>query len=149
MTTTEKNTAALIHLSALTQFIIPFGNFIFPIIIWNSKKNDSEFIDYSGKQTINFQLSLFLYNLIGLLVAVLFGIYYLFNVMNIKILEDIDIELENHSASDYWPLILILCVAVGVFIFSKITEFILIIIAAVKASNGEKYKYPLTINFLK
>jgi len=35
------------------------------------------------------------------------------------------------------------------FIFLKIFEFILIIYAAVKASNGERYKYPLTIPFFK
>jgi uncharacterized protein len=149
MTTTEKNTSALLHLSSLTQFIIPFGNFIFPIIIWSSKKNESEFVDYNGKQVINFQLSLLLYNLIGFVIAGFFAIYYLFNVIKIKNIENIDIEFNHYANSEYISLILIACIALGVFAFSKIAEFVLIIIASVKASNGEKHTYPLTINFLK
>ncbi len=149
MTTTEKNTGTLLHLSALSQFIIPFGNFILPIVIWSSQKKESEFIDNHGKQVINFQLSLLLYYLVGFLVAGAFGLYYLFNVIKIKNLYEIDIDVENYGGSQFWSLILIACIAVGVFIFSKISEFILIIIASVKASNGEKYNYPLTINFLK
>ncbi len=149
MTPTEKNTGTLVHLSALSQFIIPFGNFILPIVIWSSQKKESEFIDYHGKQAINFQLSILLYNLIGFLFVCIFGLYYIFNVMNVKILEDIDIQFENYASTEYLSLILIACIAIGLFVFSKITEFILIIIASVKASNGEKYNYPLTINFLK
>jgi uncharacterized protein len=149
MTATEKNTGTLVHLSALSQFIIPFGNFILPIVIWSSQKKESEFIDYNGKQAINFQLSLLLYNLVGFLAAGAFGLYYLFNVIKIKNLDQLDIEFENYANPQFWSLILIACIAIGIYIFSKITEFILIIIASVKASNGEKYKYPLTINFLK
>jgi uncharacterized protein len=33
--------------------------------------------------------------------------------------------------------------------FTKIFEFFIIIYAAVKASNGEEYKYPMTIPFFK
>uniref|UniRef100_UPI00286AE0C0 DUF4870 domain-containing protein n=1 Tax=Flavobacterium sp. TaxID=239 RepID=UPI00286AE0C0 len=55
METTSKNsTAALMNLSTLTQYFIPFGNFIFPIIIWSANKEKSEYIDQQGKQTINF-----------------------------------------------------------------------------------------------
>ena len=46
-------------------------------------------------------------------------------------------------------LISIAIVAFVLFMFLKIMEFILIIYAAVKASNGENYKYPLTIPFFK
>ena len=45
MTTSEKNVATITHLSTLTQYFIPFGNYIFPILIWSSKKNESEFVD--------------------------------------------------------------------------------------------------------
>ena len=53
-TTNNKNIATVLHLSALTQYIIPFGNYIFPIVIWSSKKDESEFVDFSGKQVLNF-----------------------------------------------------------------------------------------------
>ena len=57
--TNNKNTATLIHLSALSQYIFPFGNFIFPILIWSAVKDKSEYLNEQGKQVINFQLSLF------------------------------------------------------------------------------------------
>ena len=52
-TTTEKNTATFTHLSSLTQYFIPFGNYIFPILIWSSQKGKSEFVDHNGKQVLN------------------------------------------------------------------------------------------------
>ena len=69
-TTIEKNTATFTHLSALTQYFIPFGNYIFPILIWSSKKDKSEFVDHNGKQVLNFQLSLLLYSLVLIMIAV-------------------------------------------------------------------------------
>ncbi|MEM8520606.1 DUF4870 domain-containing protein [Flavobacterium sp. PL12] len=38
--TTDKNIAAFTHLSSLTQYFIPFGNYIFPILLWSSKKTN-------------------------------------------------------------------------------------------------------------
>ena len=63
-TANDKNIATVLQLSALSQYIIPFGNYILPIIIWSSKKNESEFVDFNGKQVLNFQLSIFLYSVI-------------------------------------------------------------------------------------
>ena len=59
--TVNKNTATLMQLSALTQYFFPFGNFIFPTIIWSIKKNESQFVNYNGKQILNglHQLSLY------------------------------------------------------------------------------------------
>jgi uncharacterized Tic20 family protein len=38
MKTTTEKIATFTHLSALTQYFIPFGNFIFPILFWTSKR---------------------------------------------------------------------------------------------------------------
>jgi uncharacterized Tic20 family protein len=69
-TTNNKNLATFAHLSTLSQYCIPFGNYIFPILIWSTNKDKSEFIDFNGKQVLNFQLSIFLYTLILALIAV-------------------------------------------------------------------------------
>lgn len=66
----EKNTATFIHLSLLTKYFIPFGNYLFPIILWNLKKGKSEYIDQNAKQALNYQLSLLLYVVILLMIAV-------------------------------------------------------------------------------
>lgn len=149
-TKTEKTTAALAHLSALSQYFIPFGNFIFPIIIWSSKKDKSEFIDYHGKQVINFQLSLLLYSIIFALIAVPTFATVVFSSMDWnEILNNQDVIFEKINMADNINLITTGIVAVLLIILLKIAEFFLIIIGAISASNGEKYKYPITINFIK
>jgi uncharacterized protein len=48
------------------------------------------------------------------------------------------------------PIILVLIfIGIPLLILLGIADAILVIIAAVKASNGESYRYPLTIRFLK
>ncbi|WP_396212240.1 DUF4870 domain-containing protein [Flavobacterium sp.] len=151
MTSNEKNTSALIHLTILSQYIIPFGGFIFPIILWSSKKNDSEFIDANGKQAINFQLSMFLYTLLLVVVSIPTLIYLAAKNVSFSSthFDSGNFRIEDLSNENITTFIIIAAIAFGLFIFSKIVEFVLIIIAGVKASNGETYKYPLTINFFK
>jgi uncharacterized protein len=48
--------------------------FIGPIVIWLLKKDDSEFIDYHGKEYLNFLISYFVYGTVsGILTVVLIG----------------------------------------------------------------------------
>ena len=67
----HKNVAAIIHLSALSKFIFPLGNFIMPLIFWTMNKDKSEFVDKHGKQAINFQLSILLYTFGKLMILTL------------------------------------------------------------------------------
>ncbi len=146
----EKLTATLIHLSVLTQYFIPFGNFILPIIIWSSKKNESEFIDYNGKQALNFQLSIFLYTVVLCLIAIPI---FIFSILKNVPFENYhhceDFFRENISINNITGIAILGVIAVVIFFFLKIIEFILVIHAAVKTSNGEKYKYPMSIPFFK
>jgi uncharacterized protein len=146
----ERNISTFIHLSTLTQYFIPFGNYIFPIIIWSSKKNDSEFIDYNGKQVLNFQLSMLLYSLIIAVVAVPILIYTILkNVTLDEVLNNHHYVFDEIHLGNITGFAVLFISAVVIFGFMKIMEFILIIYASVKASNGERYKYPLTISFFK
>ena len=150
----ERTIASVTHLSTLTQYFIPFGNFIFPIIIWSYKKNDSEFVDTNGKQTLNFQLSIFMYSTILVIIAIPLLIFGFMDSIsthpNFNGNFDFDnIRFENFSYEKITTIMIVALVAFVIFGFLKIVEFILIILAAVKASNGENYKYPLTIPFFK
>jgi uncharacterized Tic20 family protein len=148
--TNETNTATFTHLSTLTQYFIPFGNYIFPILIWTSKKDKSEFIDHHGKQVLNFQLSLLLYSLALLLIAVPIFIITVFNNVPFNaVLNDSEIILNNFHLENNIGLITVGCIAVLIIGLLKVAEFFLIIYASIKTSNGEKYKYPLTIPFIK
>jgi hypothetical protein len=46
------------------------------------------------------------------------------------------------------PLIC-LCVGIALLILLSLMNFVFIIVAAVRASSGERYRYPLSIRFLK
>ncbi|MBN1521738.1 MAG: DUF4870 domain-containing protein [Candidatus Aureabacteria bacterium] len=116
---TEENKQAcnwgmLCHLTALSGFIgVPFGNILGPLIIWLIKKNEIPFVDDQGKESLNFQISMFIYTILPLLLTIFLCIFF--------------------------PILLILLVA----------NIVLVIIASVKASNGEAYRYPFTIRFIK
>jgi uncharacterized Tic20 family protein len=149
-TTTEKNRATFTHLSALTQYFIPFGNFIFPILFWTSKKEESTFVDYSGKQILNFQLSLLLYSIGLALITIPVFILILFNNLTVNtIIHDDSFVIDNFIFGDNLGLITLGLTTVFIFICLKAAEFFLIIYASIKTSNGEEYKYPITIPFIK
>ena len=147
---TEKNTATFIHLSSLLQYIIPFGNYIFPIVIWSAKKEESEFVDYNGKQVLNFQLSIFTYTIITCLIAIPIFFYSIFKEStNHSFSFDSSFVFHSFSFYHFSGIAIIGISVLFLFIFLKIIEFILIIHAAVKTSNGEYYKYPMSIPFFK
>ena len=149
-TTNHKNLATFTHLSALSQYCIPFGNYIFPILIWSSNKDKSEFIDFNGKQVLNFQLSLFLYSLVLAMIAIPILVISFFNNVPLHTLINEEVFTRNHlSVENITGIAIVAIVAVLLFVGLKVAEFFLIIYASVKASNGEKFEYPLTIPFLK
>ena len=148
--TTEKNIATFTHLSTLTQYFIPFGNYIFPIILWSTKKDESEFVDHNGKQVLNFQLSLLLYSLLLLVIAIPTLLISIFKDMPFNaLMNNQDFEFSNFNFQANLGLLTIGIVCLSIFSLLKIAEFFLIIYAAIKTSNGETYNYPITIPFLK
>lgn len=148
--TSEKNTATFTHLSTLSQYIIPFGNYIFPILIWTSYKDKSEFVNHHGKQALNFQLSLLLYTLILALIAIpIFVTVFLQNLPMEAVFNDEDFIIRNFNFEGNIGLISVGLTAVLLFGLLKVVEFFLVIYASIKTSNGEYYKYPMTIPFIK
>src|ERR1700675_2057873 len=101
------------HLSALAGFVIPaFGHILGPLIGWLIKRGDAAEIDAHGKEALNFQISMLIYNLVsGVLCLVLIGFVFL---------------------AILWVL-----------------NAICVIIAAIQASDGKFYRYPMTIRFLQ
>ncbi|MCX6219348.1 DUF4870 domain-containing protein [Spirosoma sp.] len=104
--------AMLAHLSALTGLFTGIGFIITPLIVWQIQKDKSAYIDYHGKEAVNFQITIALVSAVSfLLMFVLIG------------------------------FVLIWIVGIVWLVFT--------IIAAIKANNGEYYRYPLTIRFIK
>ena len=143
----QKNIATCIHLSTFSRFIIPFWNFIGPIILWVANKEKSEFIDAHGKQAINFQISVLLYALIIGTVSVPFFIFKLFNGMDFidfNGFHNFHINIGKPS-----PLLYIGGGLGAIAIIGFILELVFIVKASLTARDGHLFKYPLTINFLK
>ncbi|MEE1897045.1 DUF4870 domain-containing protein [Flavobacterium rakeshii] len=148
-TTANRNTAILMQLSAYTQYFIPLGNFIFPTLIWSLKKHDSKFVDYNGKQIINFQLSLFLYSLLLIIIAIPVILYTTLSDLSFNTVNEFHFINEQFSVEKITGIVTIAILAILILLAMKALEFFLIIYASVKNSNGENYNYPLTIKFIK
>ncbi len=142
-TQVQTNNAPLIHLSALSKYIIPFGSILGPLVTWLIWKDRSKFEDFHGKEALNFNISFILYKILIIVVGL-----FLFLAPFIATLQ----QLDNNPEAN--PIGLIFSIP-GFFLFVsgfgilEIIWLILIIVAAVKSGNGEKYKYPLTIHFIK
>jgi len=143
----QKNIATFIHLSTFSRFLIPFGNFIGPIVLWLTNKEKSTFVDAHGKQAINFQISILLYAIILGTISIPFFIFNMFdgiNFIDFNGFHDFHINIGKPS-----PLLYIGGGLGAIAIIGFILELLFIVQASLKARDGELYRYPLTINFLK
>jgi uncharacterized Tic20 family protein len=107
----ERKWAMFAHIGTFSSMFIPLGNFIAPIVIWQLKKNESEFVVDQAKESLNFQITVLIYALISfLLVFIFIGFFLIFALV----------------------------------IFS----LIVVIVAGVKANDGEYYRYPMCIRLI-
>lgn len=128
--TTDNNSAFLMHLSSFSGYLFPFGAIIVPLVIWESKKKESESLNRIGKEVINFNISYLLYTIGIIVVMAGLGLSMAIN------------EVQQFN--------LFMIISLGVLLgIIGIVKFILIIVAAIKGNQGEEYHYPLTINFIK
>ena len=139
----ENTNAFLIHISAFAGFLFPFGNIITPLIAWQTLKDRSIFLDEQGKEAVNFNISYSLYIFILTMSFVPFFVGSFFrNLDNFDNFNHININFDSYNIFG----------AIGFASFAGIVGLIkiaLIIIAALKAKEGENYKYPFTIKFVK
>lgn len=64
LTAEERQWAMLAHLSALIASAVAGMSFVGPLIVWLIKKDQSRFVDFHGKEALNFQLNMLIYLLI-------------------------------------------------------------------------------------
>jgi uncharacterized protein len=142
-TTNDNNNAFLIHISAFAGYVFPFGSVLLPLILWNVKKDSSQLLDRHGKEAVNFNLSYYLYSII-LVITLLpftFGAFFR-NFRHFSNFDRFDFNFNITNLFGFVGFSSLISVLV-------IAKFVLIIVAAIKASRGELYHYPLSINFLK
>ncbi len=121
LTQEEKTFGMLCHLSALALFILPsFGNVFGPLIVWLIKRDQSAWIDRQGKEALNFQITIVIYAFVAWFVIFLLAL----TIIGI-------------------PLAVLIGIGLAVF------WLIMVITASIKVNNGEDFRYPLNIRFIK
>ena len=109
----ERMWGMLCHLSALIGLVIPVaGNIVGPLLVYLIKKDEYDFVEDQGKESLNFQITVTILLFVsGLLIIIGIGV------------------------------LLVLGIAVAALVFT--------IIAALRANDGEFYRYPWSIRFIK
>jgi len=83
----ERMWGMLCHLTAFAGLIIPFGWILGPLIVWLIKKDEMPFVDDQGKESLNFQLTMFIAFIISailifVVIGFLFvGILYIYEII--------------------------------------------------------------------
>ncbi|MDQ3719201.1 MAG: DUF4870 domain-containing protein [Actinomycetota bacterium] len=106
------------HLSALLAAFLGGLTFLGPLIIYLVKREDHPFVADQAREALNFNLSVLIYSIVLAIVSFIL------------------------------TLILIGFLLFLLFIPLAIGWLALTIMAAVKANNGETYRYPLTIRMV-
>jgi len=120
-TTSEERTWALAsHIGALVAAWFAFG-FLAPLLVMLLKGNESAFVRRHAVESLNFQISLLIYGFVGVIVGTVLTVV---------------------------TLGIGLVVIVPVVAVIAIVVLVVIIVATVRASNGEEYRYPLTLRFV-
>jgi uncharacterized protein len=102
----ERIWGMLCHLSALSGFIIPFGNLIGPLIVYSMKKDEYAFVADQGKESLNFQISVLIYLMISAIAALLIvGIFFLILVPLLSLILTVVASVRANDGEYYrYPL---------------------------------------------
>ncbi|MFZ1731255.1 MAG: DUF4870 domain-containing protein [Bacteroidota bacterium] len=121
--------AMLCHIAVFLAIVIPFGHVVGPLVIWLVKKDQYPLVDDQGKESLNFQLTMTIFSIILLIVII--------------------VGLLDFVAGDFAGGIPHTLLYSGLAFFGLgITNFVFIIIAAVRSYSGEAYRYPISIHFV-
>jgi len=109
------------HLSALVGLVgIPSP--LGPLVLWLAKRDVHPFVDAQAKEALNFNLSALFYTI----AIFVFGFVFTLVTFGLGIVFFIPVVLA-----------------------AMIAWVVLVVVAAVKASKGELFRYPLTIRFVR
>ena len=107
-----RNSAVAAHLSTFAGLVVPFGSVIGPLAVWLTRRDRDPFIDDTGREALNFGISIAIYGLVALVAA-------------------------------------LMLVGIPLLVVGVIAWVVLASLAAVKASQGQAYRYPLTMRLVR
>ena len=112
-TENERTWGMLAHLSALAGLVMPLvGIVLGPLVVWLTRRDESEFVAAHAKEALNFNISVLLGALACMLLMLVFVGFLL-----------------------------------GTALF--VAWLVMMLIAAIKASEGQSYRYPFSLRLVK
>ena len=112
-TENERTWGMLAHLSALAGLVMPLvGIVLGPLLVWLTRRDESEFVAAHAKEALNFNISVLLGALACMLLMLVFVGFLL-----------------------------------GTALF--VAWLVMMLIAVIKASEGQSYRYPFSLRLVK
>lgn len=151
----ERNLSAFIHASTFSRFFIPFGNILLPLVLWMANRRDYAFVDYNGKQALNFQISLLLYSVILGAISLPFFFGLIPDLFHNGLFEwgyrepfdgvKFFMDWDHFPFHRLWPVGIAGLFSAALFVVNVVYT----ILAILRTNEGQEFKYPITINFIK
>ncbi|MGA7281244.1 MAG: DUF4870 domain-containing protein [Acidimicrobiia bacterium] len=117
----QQNWRVIAHASAFVQ-LVGIPSVVGPLIVWLARRDDPV-VGPHARAALNFQISLLIYFLVGMVLAVV-------------------------AALTIVGLVVTVLVLVGLFLL-VILEMVFALLATIEASKGHLYHYPLNLNLIK
>ena len=118
LTSDDRTWGVLAHAAALAGFVIPLGSILGPLLVWASKKDESRFVAENARRALNFQVTWLLLTLFGIAVLIV-----------ATTTAGVAVPPDLFFVALAWLLV----------------PLVLIVIAIIRVSDGEVYRYPLDV----
>ncbi len=139
----ERNLAVLAHLSAIIGgFVVPFGNIAGPLIMYFSYRDKKPLVAQHAKASLNFQITMTIVAILLIIAALIVYAILLVTVVAGSSDSGKPTPLSTGALIGIFAVV-IACIAFFVW------TFVQNILAAVAASKGRTYRYPLAREFVK
>jgi hypothetical protein len=104
----ERQWAMFAHLGTFSSMFVPLGNFIAPIVVWQMKKHESDFVVEQAKESLNFQITLILYFIISIpLCFIIIGFFLIFALVIFGLIMVIVAGIKANDGMDFcYPMTL-------------------------------------------
>lgn len=119
--------SVLCHLAGFGGYVVPvLGSILLPLFFWLMRKDEDPYIDEHGREALNFQITLFF-------------VYMAIFAMGVMVFL---------SSMLVGPVVLGILPLFSAFLLIPLYQIAMIIVAAVKANEGEHFRYPLTLRLV-
>jgi uncharacterized protein len=146
-----RNQAMWMHLAGvgavLFGFVIYWFSLLIPFIAWRTTRKRHPFIDESGRNVMNFHLTIAIYSTIFWLVM---GLIWYSSCSALYQVSPYQFNQRTVGSNPNYLIFNISSIAIAVFaVLQPLFSLILSIFGAVKAKRGHVYRYPFAIQFFK